>query len=42
VAFVNVGNQNINAQIVTFYSRLKSVFAVLGYDQITFLVKVLR
>jgi hypothetical protein len=34
VAFVNVDNQNINAQIVVSCSKLKSVVSLLGYDQI--------
>jgi len=41
VAFVNVSNQNTNAQIVVSSSRLKSVVAVLGYGQIMLILKLL-
>jgi hypothetical protein len=39
--FVNVGSQNINAQIVVFCSRLKSVISFFGYDQIILLLRLL-
>ena len=41
MAFVNVGNQNTNAQIVVSCSRLKSFVSVLGCDQIILLLKLL-